>query len=128
MNYTFGNSFFRNSMDLFDRNNIKETEYLRTDIYEKDGAYYLKIEIPGVEKKDIEVGFENGYLTINVTQEHYEEEYIRKERITEEMRRSYYLGEIDEDTIKANYENGILTIRLEKQKEKVETKKQIIIE
>lgn len=127
MNY-FGNSFFRNSIDLFDHNNMKETNYLRTDIYEKDDAYYLKIEVPGVEKKDIEIGFENGYLTINVTQEHYEEEYIRKERITEEMRRSYYLGEINEDSIKANYENGILTIRLEKQREKETTKKQIIIE
>ncbi len=127
MNY-FGNGFFRNSMDLFDRNNIKETDYLRTDIYEKDDAYYLKIEVPGVDKNDIVVGFENGYLTVDVTQEHYEEEYIRKERITEEMRRSYYLGEVNEDSIKANYENGILTIRLEKQKEKEQTKKQITIE
>lgn len=130
MNYSLGNSFFRNGLDFFDRNN-KEIEYLRTDIYEQDEAYYLKVEVPGVDKSNLELGYENGYLTISVKQEkNYEEveEYIRKERMTSEMQRTFYIGDIKEESIKANYENGILTVRLDKKEEAQETKKQITIE
>lgn len=130
VNYSLGNSFFRNGFDFFDRNN-KEIEYLRTDIYEQDDAYYLKVEIPGVDKNNLELGYENGYLTIAVKQEkNYEEveEYIRKERMTSEMQRTFYIGDIKEESIKANYENGILTVRLDKKEEVKETKRQITIE
>ena len=85
MNYGLGNRFFRNGFDIFEGGNNRELESLKTDIYEQEDAYYLKIEVPGVKKEDIEVGYENGYLTILVEQDQtYEEngEYLRKERMT----------------------------------------------
>ncbi len=126
MNY-LGNGFFRSSLGF----NNQEFNYLRTDIYEQDGVYYLKVEVPGIEKENISVDYENGYLTISVTQENtYEEtsEYIRKERIMSEKERTFYVGDIKEDSIKASCTNGILTITLNKNDEKKETRKQIVIE
>ena len=128
MNYSLGGSLFRNGLDLFEKSN---TNYLRTDIYEKEDAYYLKIEVPGFKKEDLEVGYENGYLTVTARENtEYEEEleYIRKERVSSEMQRMFYIGDIKEDSIKANYENGILTVRIEKNDENTENKRQIVIE
>ena len=55
-----GNGFFRNGLGF----NNGEFNYLRTDIYEQDNVYYLKIEVPGIEKENIRVDYENGYLTV----------------------------------------------------------------
>lgn len=127
MNYSLGNGFFRSSLGF----NNQEFNYLRTDIYEQDNVYYLKMEVPGVEKDNIKVEYENGYLTVSVKQEDvYEEtnEYIRKERIMSEKERTFYIGDIKEDSIKASCENGILTISLDKNDEPKETRKQIRVE
>lgn len=126
MNY-LGNGFFRNGLGF----NNGEFNYLRTDIYEQDNVYYLKIEVPGIEKENIQIDYENGYLTVSVKQENvYEEtnEYIRKERIMSEKERTFYVGDINEDSIKANCQNGVLTITLGKNEEKKDTKRQIVIE
>ncbi len=126
MNY-LGNGFFRNGLGF----NNGEFNYLRTDIYEQDNVYYLKIEVPGVEKENIRVDYENGYLTVSIKQEDiFEEtsEYIRKERVMSEKERTFYVGDIHEESIKASCQNGILTITLDKNDEKKETKKQIVIE
>lgn len=132
MNYSLGNVFFRGNNDFFERGTgTREISYLKTDIYEKEDAYYLKIEVPGFNKNDLDISYENGYLTVTARKkEEIEEEgeYIRKERYTSEMQRSFYVGERKEDSIKANYENGILTISLEKEEEKTPIRKQIIIE
>ncbi|MCI8544864.1 MAG: Hsp20/alpha crystallin family protein [Bacilli bacterium] len=126
MNY-LGNGFFRNGLGF----NNGEFNYLRTDIYEQDNVYYLKIEVPGIEKENIRVDYENGYLTVSVKQEDiYEEvnEYIRKERIMSEKERTFYVGDIHEESIKASCQNGVLTITLGKNEERKEEKRQIIIE
>ncbi len=126
MNY-LGNGFFRNGLGF----NNGEFNYLKTDIYEHDNTYYLKIEVPGIEKENIQVDYENGYLTVSVKQENiFEEtnEYIRKERVMSEKERTFYVGDVNEDSIKASCQNGILTVTLDKKEEKKETKKQIIIE
>lgn len=126
MNY-LGNGFFRNGLGF----NNGEFNYLKTDIYEQDNTYYLKIEVPGIEKENIQIDYENGYLTVSVKQENILEEaneYIRKERVMSEKERTFYVGDVNEDSIKANCQNGILTITLDKKEEKKDTKKQIIIE
>lgn len=128
MNYSLRNGFFRSGLQPY---NEPEYTTLRTDIYEQDNTYYLKVETPGIEKENITVSYEDGYLTISVKEENvYEEtsEYIRKERITSHQERTFYLGDIDEQTIKASYQNGVLTISIKKQEEKKEAKKQITIE
>lgn len=132
MNYSLGSRFIKNGFDFYDHNmQTNEIDYLKTDIYEKEDAYYLNMEVPGINKDQLEISYENGYLSVVGKQQQEQEEvgeYIRKERYTSEMKRTFYVGDIDEEKIKAKYENGILKIRLEKKVEQAPIKKQIIIE
>lgn len=91
---------------------------LRTDIRETDEAYLLETEMPGVKKEDIELIRENGVLTIAVkaAAPESDEGYVRRERVFGDLRRSFALESIDEETISARLDNGILSITLPKQK------------
>lgn len=103
---------------------------LKTDIVETEKDYVLKVDLPGVEKKDVNLDFNNQYLTLSVNQEEDKEEkdlhYIRKERNRFSYSRSYYLDKADESKIKAKLENGILTITIGKDEEDI--KKTITID
>lgn len=103
---------------------------LKTDIVETDKEYVLKVDLPGVDKKDINLDFNNQYLTLSVNQENDKEEkdqrYIRKERSRFSYSRSYYLDKADETKIKAKLENGILCINVGKNEEDI--KKAITID
>ncbi|MDE5566708.1 MAG: Hsp20/alpha crystallin family protein, partial [Anaeroplasmataceae bacterium] len=87
---------------------------LKTDIIENEKNYTLKVEIPGVDKKDVSLDYNNQYLTLTVHQEKETDtndlKYVRKERSNYSCTRSYYLDNGDEENIKAKLENGILTI------------------
>lgn len=91
---------------------------LKTDIIENEKEYILKVDLPGVDKKNISLDFNNQYLTLAVNQEKDTEEenqnYIRKERSNFAYSRSYYLDKADEEKIKAKLDNGILTITIGK--------------
>ncbi len=103
---------------------------LKTDIIENDKDYVLKVDLPGVDKKNISLDFNNQYLTLSVNQEEEQEDknqkYIRKERSRFSYSRSYYLDKADEDKIKAKLDNGILTITIGKSDEEI--KKSITID
>ncbi len=108
------------------------TKALKTDILENEKEYVLKVELPGVDKKDVQLDFNNQYLTLSVHQEESKEEkdkekYIRKERSAYSYSRSYYLDKADENGITAKMENGILTVHLAKTPE-VDTRKSISVE
>ena len=118
------NSFFDNVMD---RSEIG----FRTDVKEKDDKYIIDAELPGMDKEDINVEMDDNYLTITANNEHYEEEekegYIRRERRKGNYRRSFYIENIKEDGVEAEYDNGILEITLPKKEETVTKKKTIDI-
>ena len=103
---------------------------LKTDIIENETNYILKVEIPGVDKKDVNLDFNNQYLTLSVNQEEDQEErnqhFIRKERGRFSYSRSYYLDKADEGNIKAKLDNGVLTITIGKNKDEI--KKNITID
>lgn len=103
---------------------------LKTDIIENETNYMLKVELPGVDKKDVNLDFNNQYLTLSVNQEENEEEknqhFIRKERSRFSYSRSYYLDKGDESNIKAKLDNGVLTITIGKNKDEI--KKNITID
>lgn len=107
--------------------------FLKTDIQEKNGKYLLDMDIPGFEKKDIEINLEDGYLTISAKKtENIEEKdaklsYIRRERTFGSCSRTFYVGDIKEADITASYDKGILSITFPKEKEAVKSKKQIEI-
>lgn len=117
--------------DFFDDLEPVRTNNMKCDIYEKEGKYFIEMDIPGFDKKDIDLDLDNGYLTITASHENKvdeeEKNYIRKERTSFKSSRKFYLGEVDEENIKAEFNNGILKIVVPK-KEEIITKKKIEIE
>lgn len=112
------NDFFEDAFDsLFRPFYIdSESSYMKTDISQTEKDYVMEVEMPGFDKKDIDLKFESGYITISAKkQAGSEAKYIRKERAVS-CSRSYYMGDVDEKQIKAKYENGVLTVTIPKQK------------
>ncbi len=116
---------------------MKDSEFgkMKCDINEKDGVYHLEMDIPGFDKKDVNIEIdENDYLTITAEkktenkEEDKEKNYIRKERSYGKYQRSFYLGDVDKDKIDASFENGILKITMPKKEEVKSSKKTIEIQ
>ena len=118
----------------FARNQVTQ---MSTDIKETDDAYQIEMELPGFTKEDVKADLKDGTLTIEASHSENKDEkdkegkYLRKERYSGSMSRSFYVGEeITQEDIKAKFADGILTIlvpKKEKQQE-VEQKKYIAIE
>jgi len=105
---------------------------IRADIRETDKEYVIEAEIPGVNKEDIKIDLRDDVLTIQVERnEQIDEErdnYIRKERRYGSYSRSFYVQDIDQDGVKAKYNNGILTITLPKLEEPGRNRRRIDIQ
>ncbi|WP_182186776.1 Hsp20/alpha crystallin family protein [Pectinatus frisingensis] len=92
----------------------------KVDVKDLDDAYELSAELPGVKKEDISLSYDSGYLTIQASTGDNKEEkdsdgkYIRRERRSGSMSRSFYIDNIDEGQVKAEFKDGILNIRLPK--------------
>lgn len=89
------------------------------DVIEKDDAFEITAEVPGLDEKNIEVKLSNGFLTIRgEKQEEKEEkqkEYHLSERRYGSFQRSFQLPEgIDTDRIEAAFQKGVLTVKLPK--------------
>lgn len=101
----------------------KGKDIMKCDIYENDGIYNIEIDVPGFDKKDINIECKEGYLTVSVKKENKEEidnkNYIRKERFYGEYTRSFYLGELDTERIEAKFNNGTLHITVPKEEKQV---------
>ena len=106
---------------------------MKTDVKANDKEYTLSVDLPGVSKNDIEISLQDGYLTIEANR-HAEEtdkeaNYVFREKTYGRMSRSFYVGDgISEDSIKAKYENGILTVVVPKYREEDKALKRISIE
>ena len=119
--------------DIFDEMMLpKKEQHMKCDIYEKDGNYHIEMDVPGFDKKDISIEANDGYLTITAEKNNEDEEknenknYIRRERVYGKVERSFYLGDLDQDKIDAEFKNGILNIVVPK-KEETSNKKRIEI-
>lgn len=102
------------------------------DVYEKGSQLIVKAELPGMDKKDINISVDNDVLTISGTRkierELKKENYYHVERSYGSISRSIRLPEgVKEQDIKASYKDGVLTITLQKS-EKVQHGKKIDIE
>ena len=105
---------------------------LKTDIKDNGDSYELIADLPGFNKEDIKVDLDDDRLTISATRHSEAEEkkgsnYIRIERSYGTYSRSFDVSGINTDEIGAKYENGVLTLTLPKQSEKVETSRSIEI-
>ena len=100
------------------------------DVIEREDDYLLKADLPGVDRKDIEIVFEEGALTLkgersdNAESDH--DGYKRVERSYGAFHRSFRMPEnIDADNITAKSEHGVLEVRVPKQEKaqkKIEVK------
>jgi HSP20 family protein len=114
--------FFDDVMDFAGRS-------FRADIKESDDEYTIEAEMPGMKKEDINLEINDDYLTISAEHKEEKEEkkenYIRRERRAGRYTRSFYLENVNQDDIKAEYEEGILKVHLPKE-EKTPVKKRTI--
>ncbi len=87
------------------------TRSLPLDVYETDSERVIRLEVPGVRKKDIAIELENAVLSVKAKR-------VDKTEGGEssiDLSRSVSVGDdVDPDNIKAQLENGILTVRLHK--------------
>ncbi|MGN0166204.1 MAG: Hsp20/alpha crystallin family protein [Lachnospiraceae bacterium] len=140
----FGESLFDDFFDDFARPNknsarcvAPSTAVMKTDVKENEAGYELDIELPGYKKEDVQAQLKDGYLTITATtgakneQKDENGKYIRRERYYGTCSRNFYVGEdIEQEDIKARFEDGVLKVTVPKKEAKpeVEENKYITIE
>ena len=92
------------------------------DVYEDEHGLRLKLEVPGIDEKDLDVRIENNVLTIRgdrkFEKEEKEENFHRIERRYGSFARSFTLpNTVDSEKVSAEYKNGVLTLQLAKKAE-----------
>ena len=117
-------------MDLFDElersmfgESGRRTPVFSTDIRDEGAHYLLQADLPGFRKEDIDLDVKDGVLTITAkhdeTRENKDEsgKYVCRERRTGSFSRSFTLDGIQEDAIRASYQDGVLELILPKRQE-----------
>ena len=103
----FMDDFFKTNWDSF-----------KADISETENNYTIEADLPGFSKDQIEVAFQEGNLTISAKRDEVTEEakgnYLRRERRTGQLLRTFVFDNVDTDNIKAQYKDGVLKIELPK--------------
>lgn len=102
------------------------------DIIEKDDAFEITAELPGMDEKNIQVKLNQGNLTIKGEKKDEREEkkkdYHLSERHYGSFQRTFGLPDgVDAEKIEAHFTKGILTVRLPKKPEAMQTEKTISI-
>ena len=152
--------FKRNNLPFFDRDefltpfdkmfdNIVETQfpditksvgvkpyqgsaYPKVNVYEYDDKVGIVAEIPGLNKKQLNVEVEEGILTISGdkhnTFENDGAKVLRKELKQSSFKRSFELGDLlDGDNISANFKDGVLSVSIPKTEQEVPKKHSVKI-
>lgn len=92
------------------------------DVYEDENNLQLKLEVPGVEEKDLDIRIENNFLTVRgerkFEKEEKEQNFHRIERRYGSFSRSFQLPTtVNSEDVRAEYVNGVLKINLAKRAE-----------
>ena len=99
------------------------------DVIEIENGYKIVGELPGVNKEDISIEFEDGVLYVSASiKVDDNEKYLLRERRNKNLRRTFSLGDIDEESIKAKFENGLLIVSVLFKEVVKKEKKAIIVE
>jgi HSP20 family protein len=119
MNRLFRDSF---SPEAQDQSLAKSSFSPAVDVYEDEHNITLKLEVPGVDEKDIDVQVENNTLTVHgerkFEKEEKEENFRRVERQYGSFTRSFTLPQtVDAEKVSASYDKGILKITLARKAE-----------
>lgn len=121
----FQEHFNRMFNDAFGR--TREESNLTTwapavDIHESEHELTVKADLPGIDAKDLDIRVENNILTIRGDRKFEkkvnEDSYLRVERAYGSFSRSFSLANtVNSDAIKADYQNGVLTLVVPKREE-----------
>jgi len=92
------------------------------DVYEESDRFVIKAELPGLDRKDVEVDLNDRVLTLkgerSYENEVKEDGYYRKERAFGKFHRAFTLpANLNADEIKAEFKDGLLTINIPKPEE-----------
>ena len=104
------------------------TAYPKVNVYEYQDRIGIIAEIPGLKKKQLNIEVEDGVLTISGDKHGIEEQdgatVLRRELKASSFKRSFELGEqLDSDSINANFNDGILSISIDKKEPETPKKK-----
>lgn len=119
---THGLRSYRGMNDLIDdffRESANEgfiSSSFKVDVQKYDDKFVVTADVPGLEKKDVNLELEDGVLSINVNhedktdEEDEENNYIHRERRAFSATRRISLGDVDAENIEANLDKGVLTV------------------
>ncbi len=95
---------------------------IKIDVKETDQGYAVQAEVPGVSKEDIQVSIDGNVVTLSAEVKQSDSQtdegkLLRSERYYGAVSRSFQLpADIDQETAKAKYDNGVLTLTLPRKK------------
>ena len=94
----------------------------KMDVVDRDKEIFVKAELPGFDKKDLDISISNNQLNIKAKSSHEEKEengdYLKREISKSEVYRSVLLpADVEEEKIKTSYKNGVLELTIPKQEE-----------
>ena len=120
VNWKSNNNIF-DVFNNFDRyfNNVVQDSYRYSrpsvNISDNDKKYFLSLDMPGVNKKDIEVTVEEGIIAIKAERKTDNNSVLYSETSNLNYERSFYIpDDADESKIKATSDNGVLLIEIPK--------------
>ena len=102
------------------------------DIVDKDDAYKLTAELPGVDEKQVEIRFARGTLTVKGKKDEElddaDQDHFVSERRYGDFHRSFRVPDgVDPDKIEASFKNGVLSVTLPKTAESRRKQKKVEI-
>ncbi|MEQ6118475.1 Hsp20/alpha crystallin family protein [Reichenbachiella sp. MALMAid0571] len=123
--------------DFFDddwlKNRFKHSDWApAVNVVDNEKDYEIEVAAPGLKKEDFNVTVENGILTVSGKTEKEEEEkdknYTRKEFSSKSFVKNFTLPDnIEEDSVVAKYQDGVLSLVLNKSKKELPQKKEVKI-
>ena len=93
---------------------------MRADVKEFSDRYELCIDLPGCKKDQIDLELQDGYLTVSAAKglhrldQSGEGRYLHQECYTGACSRTFHVGSVKEEDVKAKYEDGVLTVTIPK--------------
>ena len=98
---------------FFDRPDTSDRWVPRMEAYRKDNEYVVRLDLPGIDPKDVQVQAEGNVLTITGERKSHEEGPAYRETYYGNFSRQVALPQgVDTDKIAAHYEHGVLEIRV----------------
>lgn len=128
----FERNFFANPFGTFF--GMQDLAEFKTDVTDEGDHYLLEADLPGFDKKDINLDISGDTLTVHaqrhskVEEKDKKDKVIRMERSYGSYSRQFDVSGIDTDNIKAKYDNGVLKLTLPKKENILPESKRLQIE